>query len=283
MDDHDPRHGTEAGHEQHCRDDEQPCEPCHEAKILASRRRTKRKTMGYRYTVPAGPARARLQQWRDGGATYGEIADHTGVEESRIWEILNNPTAIVYTRTSRTILNTNGWPVTAASLTRRVRALCRLGWSIPKIAEACGAHHDTILAIRARQPQFASRKVRDGIVAGYAASAMTIPEATSGRDQAGITRARNHAERMGWAPPLAYDDIDDPAARPTGLRELPNRPKTEIDPVIVERLLNLQPVQHSTRAEREEAMRRWKAMGRSEKSLCETHGWKDSRYGRTAA
>lgn len=85
-------------------------------------------------------------------------------------------------------------------------------------------------------------------------------------------RQRRIAAGNGYAPPLAWDDIDDPAERPNlGGHD------DEMDPVVVERLLAGRDVA-STRAEKVEAMRRWLATGRSEKSLCDTHGWKPGRY-----
>lgn len=50
-----------------------------------------------------------------------------------------------------------------------------------------------------------------------------------------------------------------------------------LDEVVVDRLVALRRVPAS-RAEKVEAMHRWLLMGRSEKSLCEAHGWRTSRY-----
>lgn len=224
----DPRHGSEAGYEQHRREGEDPrdvCFPCYEGKLLAARRRTKRKTMGYRYMFPADVVRARLGQWRDSGATYGEIADHVGIEEGVIWEIVNDGSPTVYARTAKRILSAKGWPVTTLGLTRRVRALAAMGWTMPNIAEACQVHHDTIVDVRRRQADFTSRKVRTGIVAGYDHLSVTFPNAGTKQEKAGITRARNHAIKQGWAPPLAWDDIDDPNERPGRPASEPERGK----------------------------------------------------------
>jgi hypothetical protein len=92
-------------------------------------------------------------------------------------------------------------------------------------------------------------------------------------------RIRRESAAKGWAPPLAWDDdtIDDPTARPR--RGAPRPRKTDVDPIVVERLLAGQRVE-STKGERDEAMRLWLSWGRSEKSLCDLHGWHDGRYGR---
>ena len=85
------------------------------------------------------------------------------------------------------------------------------------------------------------------------------------------TRIRNRSARYGYAPPLAWDDIDTDFAPTLGGID------DQVDPVVIDRLLHLQRVQ-STRAEKLEAMRRWRAMGRSQASLCAAHGWQQGRY-----
>lgn len=231
----DPRHGSEAGHEQHVRDGEKPCAACDDAKLRAGRRRTKRKAMGYAYTVSSDAARQRLAEWREGGATYGEIADHVGLTDSLIWDVLHEKRPIIYTRSARTILAAKGHPVTVLGATRRVQALVRLGYSTPRIAAACNVSHDTIVDVRRRQPQFMARKVREGIVAGYEALSMRIPTGETKQERAGITRARNTAERNGWPPPLAWDDIDDPNETPdTGWKPLSIGPSSRRVAVMIE-------------------------------------------------
>ena len=80
---------------------------------------------------------------------------------------------------------------------------------------------------------------------------------------------------MGYAPPLAWDDIDDPTEMPRGL--VNSRDDDGIDPVVVDRLLAGERVR-STNAEKVEAMRRWTREGGSEKALCDMHGWRAGRY-----
>lgn len=227
----DDRHGSEAGYEQHVRDGDgkRSCPACYEAKLVSSRRRSKRKAMGYRYTVPSDRARVRVQTWRDGGATWGDISDHTGIESGRLWEIHHDGAPAIYARTAYAILSAGDWPVTALGIRRRVQALTRLGWTTPNVAAACNVHHDTIIDIRRRQPEFIARKVRDGIVAGYLALCDTLPQPTTQQERAGVTRARNYAERNGWAPPIAWDDIDDPNEQPGTIKRSVGRPPRKED------------------------------------------------------
>jgi hypothetical protein len=160
---------------------------------------------------------------------------------------------------------------------RRIQALVRLGHSMRAIDEQMGWHWGTTSRFIVAGHKLTHRTTADRIAAVYERLCMIVPTGQY------ALRNRRLAERHGWPPPLAWTNIDDPTEHPRGLRELAHRPKTDIDPVIVDRLLAGTQVEHSTRAERDEAMRRWKAMGRSEKSLCDLHNWKESRYGRDAA
>jgi len=92
--------------------------------------------------------------------------------------------------------------------------------------------------------------------------------------------ARERSAKWGWHPPFAYDNIDDPNEKPRGIPTVKGarRPHHEIDPTVVERLLEGQKVPQTTNAERKEAMRRWLAMGNSERSLCKALGWHEGRY-----
>lgn len=213
----DPRHGSESGHEQHIRDHEDPCAACLDAKLKAARRRRKRKQQGHLYTMPAGHAYRRIVDWQRRGASYDDMVAHTGLEESVISRIIHNgPEVTIYPRTFLAIMQApTKMPLTTIGAIRRVQALQRLGWPIGKIAEASGVHHDTILHARHGRV-FVARKSRIGIARGYEALSMTIPVGETKQHRAGISRARNAAERAGWLPPLAWDDIDDALENPVG-------------------------------------------------------------------
>lgn len=210
----DSRHGSEAGHEQHMRDNETPCPPCREAKLRASRRRSKRKQQGHRYTVPTGDLTRRLEDWRAAGATYGEIADHLGIVESRVWEIINDAPERIYTRTAVAIVSADGMPVTTVGVTRRIQALTWMGYSANRIADAAGCHLDTIRDARHEPRTFLARKVRDGVARAYEELHMHAATATTQQERAGVTRSANMARRNGWAAPMAWECIDDQRETP---------------------------------------------------------------------
>ena len=168
--------------------------------------------------------------------------------------------------------------VNSIGLRRRIQALNCLGWSNYAIAAQAGVGREQIRQWCLRDTVY--RGSHDKVAAVYEALSMTLPPERVRFERMDVTRTRNRARRLGFVPPLAWDNIDDPTERP----KLGNAPKRrdEVDEVNVQRLLDGQRVT-STKAEKDEAMRRWKAAGRSEKSLCDMHGWHDARYGREDA
>lgn len=132
---------------------------------------------------------------------------------------------------------------------RRIQALYALGWTSADIGEQCGRGREWARMI-ARSTSVTTTTA-DRIVVAYEALSMRLPHGGY------ANRSRRHAQRMGWAPPLAWDDetIDDPAATPRGQHGGGPR-KTDLDPVVVERIL-LGEHLAATRAERHEVIRRW--------------------------
>lgn len=170
--------------------------------------------------------------------------------------------------------------VPAIGARRRVQALACLGWSNAEVARRAGMHPEHLPNL-VNNAETITRRTAERIAKVYDELSMRFPPARTKQEKQAITYARNIARLKGWFPPLAWDEdnIDDPNYRPARDRRGEFPPDT-IDPVVVERLLAGERVR-STRAEKDEALRRWKAMGRSERSLCEVHGWKEGRYGRS--
>ena len=159
---------------------------------------------------------------------------------------------------------------------RRIQALQAIGWSVPEIAKRCSINHRHLYSL-ARHPMIYTSTF-EAIARAFDEMAMTLPlERTTG-ERISSARARNHAARNGWAPPLAWDDIDnDP--RPNGQRRTRADYDSHelVDEATVLRVLSGENLP-TNRAERIEIMRRWLAMGRSERSLCVRLGWQDGRY-----
>lgn len=273
-DDH--RHGTEAGNEQHWRDGEDPCPPCHQAKILAARRRGKRKSMGHLYQRPLGDVWHMLNDLASRGVLSGEIERVTGLVESQVWRALKGgPETIVYERTWQKLANIDvNQLVTPIGITRRIRALRWVGYSTAAIAAEAGCHVDSVRDAQVQPRDFVAMKVRDGIVAAYDRLAFQSPEATSQQHLAGISRSRNLARRNGWASPMAWDHIDLDERPADDLRD--RRP----DQVVIDRILagDMTLAKTATKAEKVAVVTRWRADGRSLNELDRLSGWQSRRY-----
>lgn len=97
---------------------------------------------------------------------------------------------------------------------RRLQALCAIGWTFIEIGRMYGMTRQGV-----RELAYAER-VRDDTAERvrriYDDLSMRVPEPRSGYERGSAIKARNHAARMGWPPPLAWDDedLDRPDARP---------------------------------------------------------------------
>lgn len=164
------------------------------------------------------------------------------------------------------------WAIPALGTQRRIQALMALGWTSTDIAAECGwAHRNYVMRIlngqKGKPTTWVQRKTAEVFAAAYDQLSMQIPPHAPRR-----ARTRAIAARKGYAPPLAWDDIDDPNETPTwGGRD------SDLDPVIVMRLLEGRTVK-ANRAEREEAIRRWVEDGGTKTELCNIHGWAPDRY-----
>lgn len=208
----DPRHGTRNGHRAGCRQD--CCVEANRAYHADYYRTQYRPFLGYDGRVDAGPVLAHLDDLMH-HATIGEIADALGVRDQTIRYLLVEPPATVRQATHDRIMGLQpGDIVTRLGLGRRIRALTALGWSLKRLARESGLHPHTLRELRNGEPMPVWDRVRQQVLDAYDALHMATPTATTKSQQAAITRARNLAARNGWAPPLAWDNIDDPYETP---------------------------------------------------------------------
>jgi hypothetical protein len=99
---------------------------------------------------------------------------------------------------------------------RRLRALATLGWSMPALHTKDPTLHPRMLQnyLAGARTRGVYQSTADRVGALYDALCMTPgPSATTAR----------RAAAKGWAPPLAYDDIDNPDLEPQGVGWAPGR------------------------------------------------------------
>lgn len=159
-----------------------------------------------------------------------------------------------------------GTPATvpAAGTVRRLQALQAVGWTITDVARESGLHEKTL-----RNPVYRGARVyratADAVADAYERLSMTFPDGPY------ATRARRRAQRLGYPPPLAWDDdtIDDPDALPLQPGEHDDQP----DPVVVERILAGDWRLAATQAERRLVVAAWLERGGSQNELERLTGW----------
>lgn len=153
--------------------------------------------------------------------------------------------------------------VSSRGARRRVQALACVGWSAYDVAAYQGKAGEWTRQVLMRDTIF--RSTHEAIVGVYEALSMRKP---TGNPQI-VARTKNRAARLGWLPPLAWDDIDnDP--------EPPSSEPVEVDEVLVERILCGERLA-ATQEEKAEVVRLWLASGRPLKQLEKQTGWNGNR------
>lgn len=129
--------------------------------------------------------------------------------------------AAARTEAMRQLAKMEGQPTShhAFQVSRRIQGLIALGWTQTQIAEHAGMspgyvqYLERAVTFRVKRSTF--ERIRDT----YEALCMTVPG-----DSYGATRARARAKRRHYAAPLAWDDIDDIDATPSGSKTYRSQP-----------------------------------------------------------
>ena len=112
--------------------------------------------------------------------------------------------------------------VPALGTTRRLRALYALGWTSTDLAPLLGVGHARVGHLASERQEKVHRVTAAKVAEVYDRLSMTVPQdpdvLPSPRHCRVHDRQRRMAARRGWAPPLAWDDIDDPDETPTDWR-----------------------------------------------------------------
>jgi hypothetical protein len=177
--------------------------------------------------------------------------------------------------------------VSSLGTRRRIEALACLGWDMYAIARHLGTGRDTVRQWTMHETVY--RRTHERMVAVYDELSMRLPPQDTKDQRANVAKTRNRAARMGWYPPLSWDEgeIDDPDARPYNYVEpKPTKPRrkrrTDVDENVVLAVLAGER-RDTTPGEKQEIGRRWRAMGKPMAELARVTGWtKVERYGRAA-
>ncbi|WP_293783578.1 hypothetical protein [uncultured Aeromicrobium sp.] len=280
----DHQHGTYAAYTlDRCR-----CWPCAEAKTNYERDRRRQKAYGrWNGYVDATPARQHVRALQAQGMGLKRIVAVSGVPSGSIWKLLygkrrpdgtRTPSQRVRKETAEKLLAltldlADGQIVDRTGAVRRLQALVALGWSMTKLADRLGkdvGNFTPVIHGRRDITVATDRAVR----ALFTELAMQLPPQDHWHDKTAATRARNYARRHGWAPPLAWDDIDHDDRPTTAVVD----PESGLDEVAIERALAGDRSVRLTIAEKREATTRWQARGGSLNELERRTGWRAARY-----
>lgn len=250
------RHGR-GGYNMGCR-----CDVCSDGMRDYSREynRLAAELAGVEHDVPVDRAQAHIRSLQAAGMGYGEIAAHCGVRKETIQKIAVGDRARgVRASTERAVLSVplDPYLIDALPYVRRLQALAALGWSTREL-HAHGINYRAVAAIRGGKQPTVTRAIATAIRDVYENLCMTPGPSD-------ITRARAHA--AGWHPPLAWDDIDNPAERPGPVAPVPDTP----DPVALARALRGEPAQVPG-YERLAMIRALAAQGRSDSQMATALG-----------
>lgn len=170
--------------------------------------------------VPAAPVAEHIEALHDAGLSYATIGELAGVPSKTVLEIRRNRTVRPLTaeRLLGVPLPDHPWRVApdAALVSplgsrRRVQALLAIGHTQADLDVELG--HDrrcfrVHVLLNADTPYVRALTARR-VAEVYERLHMVEPP-----DTYGARRAKLRAQRRGWAPPMAWDDIDDPNENP---------------------------------------------------------------------
>lgn len=197
-----PPHGTTTRYDNHqCR-----CAPCSAAKCAYAKKRRYLKATG-RWNPWTDPARARaaLARYKALGIGAARVAEAAGIARETAWRIASGDYPKITHETERKILTAKVTPspgakVSAVGSRRRVHALMCMGYTQAVIREKAGVTRAPMARIGAGRPLTVAW-VAEAIMRAYDELSMT-PAPVSQSSKV----ARTHAKKMGYLPPLAWDD-----------------------------------------------------------------------------
>ncbi len=265
------RHGSRVAYvKDRCR-----CPACTDANTTANRVRRRTIILGRPATLTdAAPARAHITDLRASGLGYQTIARLAGTGTRHLRDLSSTgptPTGRPPIRRIRANLadailaipaDTHPILLDPTGTHRRLAALVALGWDLPQIAARLHRRPDSLArTLTARRITAATSRAVNRL---YRELAGSPPP-----DTPTAVAARTYARQRGWAPPLAWDDIDtDPTPNPTALNAAAD--PDYLDQIAIERALTGRLTwRHLTPAETAETIRRLTRSGHSTRTIAD--------------
>ncbi len=209
-----PPHGTYGRYvgRPHTRTPGCRCEPCVTAMRVYSRRRGLLAATGRSLTVDASPVTERLRRLRAAGAGWNQLVAATGCSTSTLSALLHGTRPTIRRTTAQRLLTVRlaevicpGRSVPALGSIRRVRALVAAGHGVEQIAAECGIEQTTVSYLLGGRLDTIRATTHQAVDEAFERLALVVGNSA---------RSRRRAAAARWAPPLAWDDPDDPDEQP---------------------------------------------------------------------
>lgn len=139
-----------------------------------------------------------------------EIADGT------VRRINHDMAAAIRAAAGQTPMEGGSW-VSSLGARRRLQALIALGYTVPQLSEASGYSQSPMKAVIRGEVDVIRADTHALVCDLFERLCMRMPTAATKHERAWVKRQKARAVAEGWPPPLAWDDIDDPAEQPTGV------------------------------------------------------------------
>ena len=203
------------------------CAVCKAGNRDRERARARAKLYGRNRLTDAEPARVHVRELMAAGMGIKRIAEVAGMTGNRIGDLLYGrggkdprpPRKQISTDLEAKILAVkldlaDGANTDNLGPIRRLRALVAMGWSQSRLAQRLGMdptnfgriiHGDRfeILVSTAKRVEALFDELWD-----------QAPPAETHRQKISVSRSKAYAKSHGWAPPAAWDDMDDPLEKP---------------------------------------------------------------------
>lgn len=168
------------------------------------------------------PVIAHIRYLQGFGYSYERIAAAAGVNSRSVYLANTMQLKFMFARVARAILDVTpnldelpgGTRIPTRGAVRRLQALATRGWSIAAVAREIGSDRKR-LSHWGSQPQIVLRHHR-ALAAAYEHLWDAEPPSEGPWDARTIKRTIARATAAGWAPPLAWDDIDNDPEPQTG-------------------------------------------------------------------
>jgi hypothetical protein len=270
----DERHGTRAGATAHYKEGGKPCPPCAQAAYQWEKKaRLRRLREGDRMVELGEEAWTFLAKTKVSRRVMGDAVGKNACFVTKM--IRRGPSARVWVTSRDGVLaaKARGTLVSPIGLQRRVRALSALGWSMKVVSEIAGVSEESLYKIRSKENlRFVREDIRPGVVAAYERLSMKIPVRSRS-----VWTTQSKALRRGYHPPMAWDNIDDPAERPRGVSKH-SKEKHGLDEVAIRRRMAGDLTVKTHGEENREVVRRLLAEGKSTFWIQSHTGLQPSRY-----